>query len=213
MDAPLIVFFFSSLTPLVMPFADRSTEGGGFLALCPSLHEEEGREAALALGCTVLCGDAGSLAVLDDGGGVLLRYEGLHEGGKNPEGAFPLFFPGGLLCALSLGKDLFFPEHARLLALGGAELLLCVPPGSEDRGLSKDFARVRAAENQIFTALLRPFPEGPLFFGPGGEALPPVLSSEGGCVILHKGALGRARKALPLAALRQPDLYHGITAL
>ena len=215
MDAPLIVFFSSSPHSFVLPFAGESTAGGGFLALLPSLKEAEGSKNALSQGCHTLCGgEEESIALLDDGGEVLLRYRGLHEEKRSEEEAFPLFFPGGLLCALSYGHDIFFPEHGRLLTLGGAELLLIVPScRPEDQSLLENFARVRAAENQIFTALVLSFPLSPLFFGPEGESLPPVLSPDGGWITLKKEDLRRGRKTFPLSTMRRPGLYHGLTAL
>ncbi len=214
MDAPLIAFFPSSSRFPALPPAGCPSRGGGFLALLPSLSEEEGREAALTRGCHVICGgETAQITVLDDGGKILLRYGGLHEGGESSEEKFPLFFPGGLLCALSFGRDILFPEHARLLVLGGAELLLVAPRRSDEPDLLESFARVRAAENQIFIALLLPFPEGPLFFGPGGESLPPDLSPEGGWITLGKKILQKTRKTYPLRSFRRPDLYSGLTAL
>ena len=214
MDAPLIVTFSSSDRPGSSPCSPDFLKGGGFLALCPSLSEDEGRAISLSEGCYLLCGGEGnSLTVLDDGGRVLLRYSGLHEGDESSQEKFPLFFPGGLLCALSFGYDIFLPEHARLLALGGAEFLVITPPRSKDPALLEDFARVRAAENQIFTALVRPVPDQPLFFGPEGEPLTPKNFPEGGWISLEKKVLQRAEKNFSLRSLRRHELYHGLTAL
>ncbi|MEA4880173.1 MAG: hypothetical protein VB045_01705 [Synergistaceae bacterium] len=213
MDAPLIVTFSPSERACPFPLSPDFSKAGGFFALSLSLPEEEGRKAALSRGCHLLCGGKKSLTVLDDGGAVLLRYGGLHGGEGPREGEFPLFYPGGLMCALSLGYDILFPEHARLLALGGAEFLLFIPPPSKDRDLLRDFTRIRAAENQVFTALVPPEPDLPLFFGPGGETLTPESSFDGGWISLERRVLQRERKKLPLRSLRRQELYHGLTAL
>lgn len=214
MDAPLIVTFSPSDRSGRSPYSPECSKAGGFLALYPSLSVDEGRKIALSEGCSLLCGGEGySQTVLDDGGKVLLSYSGLHEGEESSEEKFPLFFPGGLLCALSFGYDIFLPEHARLLALGGAEFLVITPPRSKDPALLEVFARVRAAENQIFTTLLRPFPDHPLFFGPGGGSLTPKNSPEGGWISLEKRVLQRAGKIFSLRNLRRRELYHGLSSL
>ncbi len=214
MDAPLIVTFPPSDRSGSSPRSPDFSEAGGFLALLPSLSEDQGKKTALSEGCHVLCcGEGNSLTVIDDGGMVLLRYSGLHEGEESSEENFPLFFPGGLLCALSFKNDIFLPEHARLLALGGAELVILIPSPSKDQSLLEDFARVRAAENQIFTALVRSFSDQPLFFGPGGESLSPQNSPGGGWIALEKKILQRAEKNRSLRGLRRQELYHGLTTL
>ena len=214
MDGPLIVTFSSSDRSGSFFRSPNFSEGRGFFALFPTLSEGEGRKIALSEGCHLLCGCEGdSVTVLDDGGRVLLRYSGLHEGNESSEEKFPLFSPGGLLCALSFGYDIFLPEHARLITLGGAQFLVLIPPRSKNPALLEDFARVRAAENQIFTALVRPFPDIPLFFGPGGESLSPKNSAGGGWISLEKRILQRAEKNLSLRSLRRQELYHGLTSL
>ncbi|NLB83461.1 MAG: hypothetical protein GX791_04360 [Synergistaceae bacterium] len=214
MDAPLIIIFPHSDRSGSSPRSPDFSKAGGVLALFPSLSEDEGKKSALSEGYHVLCSSEGnSLTVINDSGMVLLRYSGLHEGEASSEEDFPIFFPGGLLCALSFKNDIFLPEHARLLALGGAEFIIFIPPPSKDQSLLEDFARVRAVENQIFTALMRSFPDQPLFYGPGGESLPPQDSLDGGWISLEKRVLLRATKNLSLRDLRRQEFYHGLTAL
>lgn len=54
----------------------------------------------------------------------------------------------GTIIGWLLGGDLWVPEAARLLAIAGAEVIICLAAESEaDRGLVPALARVRAVEN------------------------------------------------------------------
>ena len=125
---------------------------------------EHGIELVLGLTETPLEAGASGLlyntAVLVDGGGVRARYRKVHTGGVekclwNRGGEWVVTPTAAGRIGLLICYDLAFPEAARCLALGGAELLV-MPTAwmrSEDPTFTRGydlFTRARALENQVY---------------------------------------------------------------
>ena len=178
----------------------------------PDLAEERG--AWLAAGPFP---DMGDISVFDDTGKELLLYESMHGPGLTAAAhrAFASFSAGDFRCGLSSGWDILFPEHARLHALSGTDIL-CVFASREtsDRFPLGEICRVRAAENQFYVALAAPDPCGGPFWGPEGPL--PLLPAEertGKRVLLSRTELRDSRKRLPLLALRRKREYSSLAFL
>ncbi len=161
------------------------------------------------------CGD-GAVRVCDDGGSLVSCYSGMHGRGK--VGDFAVFRHGGFLCGLSSGNDLLFPEHSRILALAGADVICMFPsPDVSGEFPLEIFARVRAMENLVYVVLALPGFFPPLVYGPRGERIETF-----GCgsrepgekeAVLSRVNLLKTRKAVPLFNLRKKERYHSITVL
>jgi len=161
------------------------------------------------------CGD-GAVGVCDDGGSLVSCYLGMHGRGKG--GDFAVFRHGGFLCGLSSGNDLLFPEHSRVLALAGADLI-CLFPSAEvaEKFPLEVFARVRAMENLVYVVLAMPGSFPPLIYGPRGERIETCRCGKreagGKEAVLSRTDLLKARKVVPLFNLRKKERYHSITVL
>lgn len=157
------------------------------------------------------------LLVCDDGGNELLRYSGISSPAELPgrRFGFSTFSVQGSLCGLSGGMDLLIPEHSRALALSGVELLCCFPSVDVYEAFPFDqIARVRAVENQIFTALVPPSGESVVCWGPTGAPLGSSRSDSGELFfVLRPEYIARARKKYPLRSLRKKQLRYALAAL
>ena len=150
----------------------------------------------------------GAVILRDDGGNVLHRYMGMH--GKGAGSDFALFPLGRFLCGLATGPDLMVPEHARCLALAGADLLLAfLLPGESGKAPFEAVAKTRAAENHIFV-ILAEYSVLPAAFGPDGKEVLPSPAADGkeelrlsGDDLSHGGH----------EPVRRKDLYYSLTAL
>ena len=149
-----------------------------------------------------------AVVLRDDGGNVLHRYMGMH--GKGAGSDFALFPLGRFLCGLATGPDLMVPEHARCLALAGADLLLAfLLPGESGKAPFEAVARTRAAENHIFV-ILAEYSAPPAAFGPDGKEVLPSPAGDGkeelrlsGDDLSHGGH----------EPVRRKDLYYSLTVL
>ncbi|HEX2955119.1 MAG TPA: carbon-nitrogen hydrolase family protein [Bacillota bacterium] len=150
----------------------------------------------------------------------------LSEGVSFRESA--MLTPGSAPTLVRLGKvtagigicyDLRFPEYARLLALGGAEILIY--PGAFNHVTGPAhwelLLRTRAVDNQLFTAGVSPAPrEGmeyrayghSLVADPWGRVLGEAADQEQTVLAeLDLDELHRVRRELPLLEHRRKDLY------
>jgi predicted amidohydrolase len=126
---------------------------------------------------------------------------------------------GGVTLGMSVCYDLRFPELFRILALGGAEIL--VVPSAFTLATTRDhwetLLRARAIENQCFVVApnqIGAHPPGPrsggrsLIVDPWG--LPLAMASDGETAIVAELDLDRlreVRRALPSLAHRRPGAY------
>lgn len=157
------------------------------------------------------------LLVCNDGGNVVARYRGI----TSPEdvavehGLFATVPVQGSLCGLSGGMDLLVPEHSRALALSGVEFLCCFPsPDVFEAFPFEQIARVRAVENQMFTALVPPSGGTITCWGPTGTPLAPSPNESGELLfVLRRECIVHARKKYPLRSLRKKQLRNVLAAL
>ncbi len=161
------------------------------------------------------CGD-GAVRGYDDGGSLVSCYYGMHGRGKG--GDFAVFRHGGFLCGLSSGNDLLFPEHSRILALAGADVICMFPsPDVSGEFPLEIFARVRAMENLVYVVLAVPGSFPPLVYGPRGERIETGRCGEQEAgekeTVLSRANLLNVRKVVPLFNLRKKERYHSITVL
>jgi predicted amidohydrolase len=165
-------------------------------------------------GYSLLASGNGAVSVYDDGGSLVNCYFGMH--GREKEGDFTVFRHGGFLCGLSSGNDLLFPEHSRILALAGADLICIFPPADVPGEFPLEiFARVRAMENLVYVVLVVPGSFPPLVYGPRGERIGTCRCGESREkeAVLSRANLLKARKMIPLFDLRKKERYHSITVL
>ncbi|SFS96157.1 carbon-nitrogen hydrolase family protein [Saccharopolyspora flava] len=216
-------------------------------ALPPALAPDDpviGRVAALAAEMVVCLGyseDGGqkryNAAVCVSGDGVLGRHRKVHL----PAGEVAVYSPGESFDAFDtpVGKlgmlidyDKTFPESARSLALGGAEVLACLsawptsitnraPRMAQDRQarLFDLYDQTRAAENQVVLASSNQTGSlGGMRFlgqakvvGPGGDILARTWSKAGLAVaeIDVTAEIDRARRVLRHLDERRPSAYRG----
>ena len=161
-------------------------------------------------------------------GRLAAEYDKLHAFSPSGEGAF--FRAGDRLCRFAvcgveagvlLCYDLRFCEQARLLALGGARLLLvCAQWPRERLAHWRLLAAARAVENQVFVAAVNGCGSfGGVTSGGGSLAVSPAgeILAEGGAgeelvlADLPLGAVEEARRAMNVLADRRPALYEGLS--
>ncbi|GAA4192237.1 carbon-nitrogen hydrolase family protein [Microbispora amethystogenes] len=214
-------------------------------ALPPALKPDDAviaRVAALAaemVVCVGFCEDGGdaryNAAVCVSGDGVL----GLHRKVHLPAGETAAYAPGDRFEAFDtpagrigmlIDYDKTFPESARSLALGGAQILACLsawptsvtnraPRMAQDRQsrLFDLYDQARAAENQVVLASSNQtgvmggmrFLGQAKVVGPGGDVLARTWSKAGLAVaeIDVAAEIDRARRILHHIRERRPDAY------
>jgi 5-aminopentanamidase len=169
-----------------------------------------------------------SLACLSNRGVVRCVYRKIHLYDQEKQ----YFHPGNntMVADTALGRagflicyDLEFPEHARVLALQGAEILLVSTANMEPWcGHQDTYTKSRAMENQVFFALANRigrenemvFCGGSVCVGPMGKILcnadgqtPAVLLAD-----IEKDALASARNSsIDYLRDRRPELYKGLS--
>ena len=185
------------------------------------------RESAVAVSFYEVVGEGvfySSLALLAGDGtsagtyrqGHALNRPGQHEQlffqpGTTPTA--PVFRVGAVQVGFLLGGDLWVPEAARLLALGGAEVIVAVTAApATDGGLAAAMARVRAAENG--RAVVLALRAGPgldgrgMAFDPDGRPLAAGNPEEPWFLVsLERGVLADHRRRDDPLRLRRPHLY------
>lgn len=128
---------------------------------------------------------------------------------------FPVATMGEHRLGMLLGGDLWVPEAARLLALGGANLLLAIGAASAvDRELTAVLARARAAENgRPLLLALRGHSDIQgltLFFGADGVERPTEAGTGYAIATLDQDDLRPANPATDPLRLRRPRLYESL---
>ena len=150
-------------------------------------------------------------------------FRGIEKLFFRPGSKFPVFPMNGWRVGIMLCYDTFFPESARCLALGGAELIL-VPFGASDteKSVWREMMITRAFENGAFLAACNsvgavPMTDGDTFVMGGRSVIVDPLGqvvSEAGCTdseIIY-GEIDRheveaARKRYFMFRDRRPDAY------
>ena len=128
----------------------------------------------------------------------------------------PVFRIGEVRVGFLLGGDLWVPEAARLLALGGAEVIVGVTATrSADGGLAAAMARVRAAENGRAVVLASRAGHGldgrGMAFGPDGEPLAEGNPEEPWFLVpVDLGMLADHRRRDDPLRMRRPHLYRSL---
>ena len=163
-----------------------------------------------------------------DKGRLAAEYDKLHAFSPSGEGAF--FRTGDRLCLFSacgvragvlLCYDLRFCEQARLLALGGAGLLLvCAQWPRERLAHWRLLTMARAVENQAFVLAVNGCGMfegvrsggGSIAVSPWGEVISEAGDGEELALAdLQLEAVREARRAMNVLADRRPELYEGLS--
>ena len=161
-------------------------------------------------------------------GRLTAEYDKLHAFSPSGEGAF--FRAGDRLCLFSacgvragvlLCYDLRFCEQARLLALGGAGLLLvCAQWPRERLAHWRLLTMARAVENQAFVLAVNGCGMfegvrsggGSIAVSPWGEVISEAGDGEELVLAdLQLEAVREARRAMNVLADRRPELYEGLS--
>ena len=161
-------------------------------------------------------------------GRLAAEYDKLHAFSPSGEGAF--FRTGDRLCLFSacgvragvlLCYDLRFCEQARLLALGGAGLLLvCAQWPRERLAHWRLLTMARAVENQAFVLAVNGCGMfegvrsggGSIAVSPWGEVISEAGDGEELVLAdLQLEAVREARRAMNVLADRRPELYEGLS--
>ena len=135
---------------------------------------------------------------------------------------FPVFPIEGWKVGISICYDNLFPESARILALQGAELLVCPFASHPDNPVWRQLHTVRAFENGLYVLVANKvgtegkwqFAGQSMIVHPSGENLA-VASAEKDEVILaeiDRGQVDYWRRRFPMLRDRRPDLYGPLLA-
>jgi len=170
-------------------------------------------------------GVANTMVLVDKAGGIAASYDKLHLFYAADEDLH--FVPGhemalahweGIDMGLAICFDLRFPEMTRQLCDDGAQIVLISaqwPLARVDH--FRDFARVRAMENQLFIAACNSCGDddkglvlggGSTVIGPAGE-VKGVLGNEEGVlsVTIDLDEVERTRGSFPVLKVRRKDLF------
>ncbi len=162
------------------------------------------------------------VSLVTSDGSLLSPYRKIHLFGWErryfrPGDRYRLVQLPGLRVGLLICYDLEFPESARVLALGGADLIAVSTANMEPfRPAQEVYVRARALENQVFVALAsRVGTEGPnLFVGgsglwdPSGRTLVQADRGERVLVaIVERRLVAKARRQFSYLSERRPDAY------
>ena len=162
---------------------------------------------------------------IDGGGRIAAVYRKLHLYDAFGFKESDKFHPGadiatpvacaGAGCGVMICYDLRFPEMARMLALGGADVLFA-PSGWVQGDMKLDhwqtMIKARALENGCY--LVAPDQTGNIYIGhslvvdPFGRIVADMGEKEGLAIIdLDLGMIAEARKKLPLLKNRRTEVY------
>jgi len=163
-----------------------------------------------------------SACVIESDGALLGVYRKTHLFADEPAA----FAPGSSLATFdsSIGRigilicyDVEFPECARTLALGGAQLILVPTANMEPFAVDQDlYARTRARENGLFVAIVNAVgaDERYRYFGrstvtgPAGEVLGLAAAAEQLLVVdIDPAAVQASQQSSPYLSRRRPELY------
>ena len=171
-------------------------------------------------------GVTNTLVLVDQGGQVLASYDKIHLFFVADEDLH--FIPGqntvvarwrGIDTGLAICFDLRFPELTRDLCDRGAQLVLVPAQWPRARVAHfRDFARVRAMENQVFVAACNSCGDdgkglvlggGSTVVGPAGD-VKGVLGDEEGVltVTIELEEVERVRNSFPVLKVRRKDLWN-----
>ncbi len=150
-----------------------------------------------------------SAVLFDPAGEVALHYSKSHTAHDEPFNtkgtAFPVAATGlGRLGAL-ICYDRRLPETARVLAIGGAQILL-VPAWGSYNELNDALMRTRAFENGVWVAFVHP--HRVLLIDPRGKVVA-QNSTEGDEVVIGEIVLDERVGAGPVRD-RRPEIYKGL---
>jgi len=149
---------------------------------------------------TVLLGPDGNVA-------GLYHKTHFHQGyDVNPPGytagdEYPVFNLGSVTMGMMICFDRQLPEPARMLTLGGANLIVCPAYGGTGDWNTR-MMQVRAYENEVY--LVFTHPKQTLIIAPDGDLL---AQSEGDAVTIHDLDLNRRTRGRQSVRFRRPDTY------
>lgn len=168
--------------------------------------------------------------LIDRQGEIAGRYRKVHPAATNSlekfyfrNGAdFPVFAIDEWKAGIVICYDAFFPEAARALAVGGAELLI-VPFAGGQIDLWRELHRVRAFENLAYVAVAdKVGPERDWTFGgksliidPLGMVLAEANDVDETAIVaeIDREQVVQARRRFPMYRDRQPWAYGALTDL
>ena len=148
-------------------------------------------------------------ALIDPGGNIIGKYRKTHfwQGynvnppGYTPGNSFPVFNLGFLNVGEMICADRRFPEVARILALKGADLIVCPAFGSwGERNTA--LMRTRAFENQVFVVFTHP--NQSLIIGRDGNIIGQCGKDE---IVVEKISLDHLKKNRATVIYRRPAMY------
>jgi 5-aminopentanamidase len=168
-----------------------------------------------------------TVSVLGPDGRVAAFYRKIHLFGRERDcfrsgREYRLVRVAGLTLGLLICYDLEFPEAARVLALGGADIIAVSSANMEPfRRMQDVYVRARALENQVFVALANRVgtERGVRFVGGSGiwdpTGMPVVEAGEEEGVLIGRveaRRIAKARTAYDYLADRRPETYGRLAA-
>lgn len=169
----------------------------------------------LILGFLEIDGDAyyNTAALLGPKGELVGKYRKTHfaQGydvnppGYSPGADYPVFDTGNLKVGMMICFDRTMPEPARLLALGGADLIACPAYGGYGE-LNRWRMRVRANENDVYVVFTHPHQS--LIIDRTGE--PRTEKTETDTMILSDIPVTEPTRTNPRLRHRRPETFEGL---
>lgn len=152
---------------------------------------------------TVLLGPKGEIVGVYNKTHFAQGYD-VNPPGYTPGDEYPVFDVGSVKLGMMICFDRQVPETARMLTLGGANLIICPSYGGTGDWNTR-MMQVRAYENDVY--LVFTHPTQTLIIAPDGDLL---AESEGDAVTLHDLDLARRTRGRESLRNRRPGTYRGI---
>lgn len=152
---------------------------------------------------TVLLGPDGKIVGVYNKTHFAQGYD-VNPPGYTPGEEYPVFDVESVKLGMMICFDRQVPETARMLTLGGANLIICPSYGGTGDWNTR-MMQVRAYENDVY--LVFTHPTQTLIIAPNGDLL---AESEGDAVILHDLDLSRRTRGRESLRNRRPATYRGI---
>ncbi len=169
-------------------------------------------------------------AVIDRAGQLIGAYRKTHPGGVfsveklyfRPGAHFPVFSIDDWQVGVAICYDNLFPETARILALHGAELLICPFASHPDNPVWRQLHSVRAFENGSYLLVANKvgleeaweFAGQSLIVHPSGETLAIASAQEDDIIYadIDREQVSLWRRRFPMLRDRRPELYRPLVS-